>query len=83
MSDVTEALRRQRLVEINSALGSRQALEAIHGQVWDPDDLVRDYVVEGFLAPFVVVVRKLDGQRGSLEFQHHPRFYFNFEPDSA
>ncbi len=37
---------------------------------------------KGFLAPFVVVRRKADGQLGSLEFQHEPRLYFHFEPDS-
>jgi hypothetical protein len=29
----------------------------------------------------VVARRKSDGMRGSLEFQHHPRFYFNWEDD--
>jgi hypothetical protein len=29
----------------------------------------------------VVVKRKSDGVVGSLEFQHHPRFYFNFAED--
>lgn len=32
------------------------------------------------MAPFAVVRRKSDNQRGSLEFQHDPRFYFNSEP---
>jgi hypothetical protein len=35
------------------------------------------------MAPFVVVRRKADGRKGSLEFQHHPRFYFNFMPDGV
>ena len=34
----------------------------------------------GFMAPYVVVRRKSDGQRGSLMFQHDPRFYFSFDP---
>lgn len=81
MSDQTEVLRPQRLVEINTAPTGREMLEARYGQVWDPDELARDFTVEGFLAPFVVVVRKRDGQLGSLEFQHHQRVYFNFVPD--
>lgn len=32
------------------------------------------------MAPLVVVRRKADGVKGSLEFQHNPRFYFNFQP---
>jgi hypothetical protein len=39
--------------------------------------------VIGFLAPFVVVRRKIDGVKGSLEFQHHPRFYFGFSPHES
>lgn len=81
MTDETETLRRQRLVEINAEPGDRDVLEARYGQVWDPKELERDFTVEGYLAPFVVVVRKWDGQLGSLEFQHHARFYFNFVPD--
>jgi len=81
MLDPTEPLRRQRLAEINAQPGSREALEAKHGQVWNTQELSRDFDVIGFLAPFVVVCRKSDGKKGSLEFQHHPRFYFNFKVD--
>jgi hypothetical protein len=79
MSDPTESIRRQQLAEINAVPGSREALEAGHGQVWDTQELGRDFRVEGFLAPYVIVRRKSDGQRGSLLFQHNPRFYFSFE----
>ena len=79
-SDRAEAARRERLAEINAAAAGREALEARHGQVWDTQELTRDYEVVGFAAPYVVVRRRADGLRGSLEFQHAPRFYFNFEP---
>jgi hypothetical protein len=81
MTDETEPLRLQRLVEINAEPGSRQALEARYGAVWNSDELARDFTVRGFMAPYVVVVRKRDGQLGSVEFQHHPRLYFNFVLD--
>jgi hypothetical protein len=80
MIDPTEPIRRERLVEINADPGSREALEAQYGQVWDTEQLGRDFEVIGFMAPLVVVRRKQDGVKGSLEFQHHPRFYFNFQP---
>jgi hypothetical protein len=51
-------------------------------QTWDTEALMRDFVVIGFAAPFVVVERKADGARGSLEFTHNPRVYFGFIPDS-
>lgn len=34
-----------------------------------------------FCAPFVLVRRRADGVRGTLRFQHSPRFYYAFEPD--
>lgn len=76
--DPTESLRRERVAEINATPGSRAALEAAHGRVWDTDELSDAFDVEGFMAPLVVVRRKTDGARGSLEFQHDPRFYFNW-----
>ncbi len=80
MSDSIETARREMLAEINHQPGSREHLEAKHGQVWDTSELSRDFDVLGFMAPLIVVRRKSDGQKGSLTFQHTPRFYFGFEP---
>ena len=80
MIDPTEPIRRERLAEINSDPGTREALEAKYGQVWTTDQLAEDFEVVGFMAPYVVVRRKADGVKGSLEFQHHPRYYFHFQP---
>lgn len=79
--DALEQARAERLAEINAAPGSRQALEEAHGRVWETEELRSEFDVLGFLAPYVVVRRKSDRQKGSLEFQHNPRFYFNFMPD--
>lgn len=81
MTDSTEAARRQRLAEINTDAGERAALEAQYGQVWNTSELAQDFTVIGFMAPLVVVRRKADSVKGSLEFQHQPRFYFNFQAD--
>jgi hypothetical protein len=81
MSDPTEAIRRERLVEINAEPGSREALETKYGTVWSTEELGGNFDVLGFMAPLVVVRRKADGVRGSLEFQHNPRFYFNFQAE--
>jgi len=87
-SDETEEIRRHRLANINSAVQSqdtdreRQRLEAQYGQVWDMAQLSVDFDVLGFIAPYVVVRRKSDSRKGSLEFQHHARFYFNFVLDT-
>lgn len=80
MSDPTESIRRERVIEINSQPSVREALEVQYGQVWTTDELREDFDVLGFSAPLVVVCRKADGRKGSLEFQHNPRFYFNWQP---
>lgn len=74
-----EMARKEMAHTINSQPSERELLEAEHGQVWNTEELGRDYVVEGFAAPLVVVRRKSDNKRGSLFFQHYPRFYYGFE----
>ncbi len=87
IQDETEDFRRRRLVEINSTveaddpLTERKRLEARYGQIWDAAQLAEDFTVLGFMAPYVVVQRKSDARKGSLEFQHAPRFYFNLVLD--
>ena len=81
MSDATEAIRQNMAVEINAEPGSREALEAEHGQVWDTTELQSDFDVVGFMAPLVVARRKSDGAMGSLKFQANPRLYFAWSPD--
>jgi hypothetical protein len=76
--DDTEDFRRAEVARINANPGSREALEAEYGVVYDTNELQESFTVEGFLAPYVVVRRKSDDVRGSLEFQHMPRFYYNF-----
>ena len=78
MPDATEPYRRQRLAEINAEPGSREALEVQHWQDWNTGELSQHFEVIGFMAPLVVVRRKSDGKKGSLEFQHQARFYFGF-----
>jgi hypothetical protein len=79
IDDPTESIRRERIAEINANPGSREALESQYGQVWDTDQLGDDFEPIGFMAPLVVVRRRSDGVKGSLEFQHNPRFYFSFK----
>ena len=80
-TDCTESLRRERVSEINSDSGSRAALEHSYGQVWDTTQLQQEFIVTGFQAPYVVVRRRDNFEVGTLEFQHQPRFYFNYRKD--
>jgi len=79
MSDPTEQIRKQRVAEINSEDNTRKSLEEKHGQVWNTEEMQQEFDAIGFMAPLIVVSRKSDGVKGSLEFCTSPRFYFNFE----
>ena len=76
MSDPTEATRREML---ESGEPYRDLARA--DQRWTTEEMSRDFTVQSFLAPFVFVTRKADGARGTMEFTHSPRFYFNFVRD--
>jgi hypothetical protein len=72
--DPTEGIRRMEQKEINAKSDAE-----IPGPTWDTEKMQEEFTVIGFLAPYVVVIRKADGVKGSLQFRHHPRVYFNFE----
>ena len=76
MKDDTEKLRQLML-----NYGVPQADLAEAKVKWDHDEVREHFEIIGFMAPFCVAIRKSDGKRGSLEFTHHPRFYFNFVAD--
>ena len=45
------------------------------------DELLEDFEVIGFAAySTCIVTRKSDNVRGTLDFTHIPRVYFNFQP---
>jgi len=81
MSDQTESLRRQRLVELNEGDTNRAKLQEQYGNVWSTDEMTGEFDALGFMSPYIVVRRKSDGVRGSLAFRPSPRFYFNFQAE--
>ena len=78
MIDPTENIRKEMVDVINSDPNERAALEAKYGQVWDTQELQKDFEVKGFMVPFISVSRKSDGARGTMMFQHSPRYYFDY-----
>lgn len=82
MHDATE-LRRRLASRLNAPARERGDLAAQYGDIWNADELHRDFEVVGFLAPFVRVRRRADGVEGLLMFQHQPRYCFAFEPATA
>lgn len=45
---------------------------------WNTAELQEQYTVKGFGTSLCVVERKSDGVLGSLNFDHHPRIYYDF-----
>lgn len=78
MTDDTEDLRR---VMIASGQPQRDLERA--EQRWDTNALREEFIVHGFLAPFIAVTRKSDGAKGSMQFTHSPRWYFGFVEDES
>lgn len=75
MIDETESYRRALVPQIN-ALENDQIPEP----KWTAQTVGEEFIIHRFAAPFCVVTRKSDHQKGSLEFRHAPRVYFGFEP---
>lgn len=71
--------RQERARPRGAAVSGHPFAKLTEADCWTTEELQRDFDVLGFSMGFVVVVRKRDGQRGSLEFTHSPRVYFNFE----
>ena len=93
----SENTRRQLQQMINAGQWEREELEEVarrmgfEPNVWDTEELKRDFEVHGFLAPFAMVTRKAQHMKrmalpageikGTLLFQHSPRYYWGFTPE--
>lgn len=80
MENPPDGVRRQRLDELGLVPGSREALEDEHGQVWDTQELLRDFEVLERLGPYIAVRRRADGQKGNVEADDNFQFLFRFRP---
>jgi hypothetical protein len=56
----------------------RTLLEQMHANVWTNEQLLEVFEVSHFEPPYVHVIRKDDGKRGTVMFTDSPRFYFSF-----
>lgn len=65
---------------INDNPRSRAEIENSDGQVWNTQELAKDFTIVAFAAPLVVVKTKSNQELGSLLFQHQPRLYWDYKP---
>lgn len=78
----TDDIRREMVESGQPAVDLLETLSGNTPQTWDTEQLRADFEVVGFAAPFVVVKRRSDGAKGTLEFTHSPRVYFGWTVDS-
>lgn len=80
-STIVEILK-DRYVRLDSD-EARAELEELYGQVWNADQHAQEFLVEQDDPPYVHVVNRETGQRGSMTYTDTPRFYFLFKPEDA
>ena len=78
MNDPTEGFRREMVSELNRLPSGREDLEEKYGKVWSTDQMTEEFQALGFLAQYIHVMRRSDKVKGTMMFQHNPRFYFSF-----
>ena len=74
---------RNEMAQMPTPETERKRLEELQGKVWDTSELQRDFTVESFAAPYVLVTKQATSQKGTMLFQHRPRYYFDFVPDTG
>jgi hypothetical protein len=64
-------------MEMESGVLEKELVETF-GRIWNTQQMQEDFEVLGFSLGYCVVRRRSDNQKGSLDFSHSPRFYYNF-----
>ena len=77
--DVTRILKAQ--YSHMSLDAAKSALLRTNSNVWTNEELVADFELSHFDPPYVHVIRKTDGVRGTVAFIDQPRLYFAFQPE--
>jgi hypothetical protein len=80
MSEETDVIRKN-MIAAGEPAQDLAAEQATEGPTWDTQAMQAEFEPLGFAAPFIVVRRRSDGVKGSLEFTHSPRVYFNWQED--
>ena len=57
-----------------------QAIQEEEGECWTTEEVVEEFEIIGFLAPFCTAKRRETGEKGTLLFVHRPRVYYGWRP---
>lgn len=61
---------------------AKEILARTNNQVWSNDELLELFEVSHFDPPYVHVIQKDNGMRGTVAFIDKPRLYFAFQPET-
>lgn len=62
---------------------ARDVLSRTNSPVWSNEELLDIFEIHKFDPPYVHVIRKADGIRGTVAFIESPRLYFAFHPEET
>lgn len=62
---------------------ARAALEQAYERTWNEAEFAGQFVAEKFEPPYVHVLDKMTGHRGTMIYLDSPRFYFLFNPEGG
>lgn len=78
--NVFKAVLDERIKQVGAEELRAELNDAYNGEVWTNDELLADYEISHFDPPYVHVIRKHDGVRGTVAYTEAPRVYFSFVP---
>ena len=55
-------------------------MEDLSGNCWTTDELIEEFDIDSFMAPFCFGTHRNTGQKGSLTFIDQPRIYYRWRP---
>lgn len=65
--------------EVNATPCTLEELQRKYGQVWTVEQVEAQFEIEAFCPPLACATRRADGVRGTLVYQHCPRYYWSWE----
>lgn len=78
--NVFRAVLEDRINQIGVGELREELSEIYSGGVWTSEELLAEYEISHFDPPYVYVIRKRDGIRGTVAYIESPRLYFSFIP---
>ena len=66
---------------INTEPRSEEAFTTAGEEVWNTEEVQKEFEILGFKKPFALAIRKSDGARGTFLFQTMPKLFFSWSQE--